>query len=58
MTRSRALYSGALLVAALHFGCASGDGGRGSSGFDITENFVIGRVLESQECLTDGGVSY
>jgi len=35
----------------LAFGC-TGDGGRGSSGFDIKENLIIVRVLETQECVT------
>ena len=34
------------------------DGGRGSSGFDITENFIISRVLETQECVSNDGLTF
>lgn len=58
MTRLRTICPTALLVAALLAGCGSADGGRGSSGFDISENFIITQVLESQQCLSEAGVTF
>jgi hypothetical protein len=45
-----------VLLGALFAGCVA-DGGRGSSGFDITENFIISRVLETQECFSNDGLT-
>jgi hypothetical protein len=39
-----------LLLTTIVAGCV--DGGRGSSGFDISENAAIMRVLETQECIS------
>src|SRR5262245_36201894 len=46
-----------LLLAGLVAGCAV-DGGRGPSGFDITENLIISRVLETQECLSNDDLTF
>ena len=47
----------AVLLGALLAGC-TGDGGRGSSGFDITENFIISTVLETQQCVTNDDLTF
>src|SRR5215470_8645060 len=46
----------ALLLGALIAGC-TGDGGRGSSGFDI-ENLIIARVLRTQQCVTNDALTF
>ena len=53
----RRLWSLAVALGLLTAGCM-GDGGRGSSGFDITENLIIVRVLETQECVTDRSLTF
>jgi hypothetical protein len=46
-----------VLLGAFIAGCAV-DGGRGSSGFDITENVIINRVLETQQCVSNQGLTF
>lgn len=48
MFARRCVWLMGMVVAATLVGCV--DGGRGSSGFDITENAAIRLVLETQEC--------
>lgn len=47
-----------LLLALPLAGCVGDGGGRGSSGFDITENLLITRMLEMQACLSQGDVTF
>lgn len=56
MYATRRLYPIGLLLSILVAGCVA-DGGRGSSGFDITENVIISQVLETQECLSNHGLT-
>jgi len=53
----RRLWWLAVILGTLAAGCF-GDGGRGSSGFDISENLIIVRVLETQECLTNQSLTF
>lgn len=57
MHASRTMVPTGALLAVLLAGCI-GDGGRGSSGFDITENIIINRVLETQECLSNEALTF
>jgi len=43
-----------LLVGGTLTACA---GGRGSSGFDISENAAIGRVINTQQCVDHQGLT-
>jgi hypothetical protein len=57
MYASRSLWLTGVLLGTFVAGCAT-DGGRGSSGFDITENVIISRVLETQQCLNSLGLTF
>lgn len=46
-----------ILLAVFLAGCL-GDGGRGSSGFDITENILIKQVLDTQECFRNDDLTF
>lgn len=54
MRALRDFWLGMLLVAATLSACA---GGRGSSGFDISENAAIGRVIDTQQCVDHLGLT-
>ncbi len=57
MYASRYPWLTVVLFGALVAGCVEG-GGRGSSGFDITENVIINKVLESQKCLSNRELTF
>jgi hypothetical protein len=57
MYATRGLCLIGIALGALLAGCTS-EGGRGSAGFDITENQIISRVLETQECLSRNALTF
>lgn len=57
MYATRSVRLTGVLLAVLLAGCL-GDGGRGSSGFDITENVLIKQVLETQECFRNDDLTF
>jgi hypothetical protein len=57
MHATRSVNLTGVLLAVLLAGCL-GDGGRGSSGFDITENLLINQVLETQECFRNDDLTF
>ena len=54
MRAPRRFWFGLFLVGATLTACA---GGRGSSGFDISENAAIGRVIDTQKCVDHQGLT-
>jgi hypothetical protein len=54
MRTPRSFWLGLLLVGATFTGCA---GGRGSSGFDISENAAIGQAIDTKRCVDYQGLT-
>lgn len=54
MRAPRGFWLGLLLAAVTFTACA---GGRGSSGFDISENAAIGRAIDTQQCVDHQGLT-
>ena len=54
MQAPRSFWLGLFLVSATLTACV---GGRGSSGFDISENAAIGRVIDTQQCVDHQGLT-